>query len=466
MPLGVGDIPLTATPGFMQGMLQGNAITQGALQNETSRLKNQYYAPNILSQIAYKNALTQGQNIENQYMPEKLQLANAYQALQNKFYGPNIQSEIGLRGAQTQQAQQEANKLKFLLDHPGFMAGEDAKTLEWLRMNGMASNPNTNAAPSQGNAFNAPSNVNAAPNNINMPTSSAPTNAVTSGPAVSAPPINSLQQQPTVNPAAPFNTGNPLWDAILNRRYAQPAYQAKMVQGFNWTHLPVESKNQLIAQGYGMGVEPLKMMDYVNKGMSLQDIAKAEGLDPLNLPPPIYPPTTETKTRVQQVQQVSREIDYLSSATTPIIKKYADTFLGVSGARLADMISNDPDAQTRYGEYIGALALQTGLANGRTIAEGGRPGATVMKMVRDSALKGIDQLSPIKMTGKAYEAAQNTIDRVLQRGVKIRTTTGMNPMSDIGKSHAKSEEGSSNSKPVKDMSTEEIQQELASLRNK
>jgi hypothetical protein len=75
----------------MQGM---NALNK-------SSLENQYYAPNMQSQIGYRNALMQGQNIENQYMPEKLKLANAFAGLQNQYYAPNIQSEINNRNALT-----------------------------------------------------------------------------------------------------------------------------------------------------------------------------------------------------------------------------------------------------------------------------------------------------------------------------------------------------------------------------
>ncbi len=81
----------------------GNALA--ALRHMYAAQKEQqeaqYYAPNIQSEINNRNALTQGQTIENQYMPEKLQLANAYQTLQNKMYVPNMQSEINSRNALT-----------------------------------------------------------------------------------------------------------------------------------------------------------------------------------------------------------------------------------------------------------------------------------------------------------------------------------------------------------------------------
>ncbi len=64
-------------------------------------LKRKYYAPDIQSQINNRNALTEGQNIQNQYMPDKLSLANAMAQLQNQYYAPNMESAINNRNAMT-----------------------------------------------------------------------------------------------------------------------------------------------------------------------------------------------------------------------------------------------------------------------------------------------------------------------------------------------------------------------------
>lgn len=65
-------------------------------------LKRKYYEPDIKSQIANRNALTEGYKISNQYMPDKLRLANELAMLANQFYAPNIQSEINSRNAMTE----------------------------------------------------------------------------------------------------------------------------------------------------------------------------------------------------------------------------------------------------------------------------------------------------------------------------------------------------------------------------
>lgn len=72
--------------------------------NELRRqnLENQYYGPNVESQMANRNALTKGYNINNQYAPDRLRLANE-QAQQNVDWNPRKwQSEIQNRNALTQ----------------------------------------------------------------------------------------------------------------------------------------------------------------------------------------------------------------------------------------------------------------------------------------------------------------------------------------------------------------------------
>lgn len=93
------NIPNTEAPpgGFYGGAKAANALSRQMMENQT-------YMPDMQSQIGYRNALMQGQNIQNQYMPDKLKLANAYQQLQNQFYAPNIQSEIANRNALTNQS--------------------------------------------------------------------------------------------------------------------------------------------------------------------------------------------------------------------------------------------------------------------------------------------------------------------------------------------------------------------------
>lgn len=103
MALPLPQIVSNVGPGgrFVDSMQATNALIGSMLGNQGQAIKNQYYAPNIQSEIAERNALTQGQNIRNQQLPEQLRLANVFSALRNQYYGPNMQSEISNRNAMT-----------------------------------------------------------------------------------------------------------------------------------------------------------------------------------------------------------------------------------------------------------------------------------------------------------------------------------------------------------------------------
>lgn len=403
------------------------------LGNQYQGLVNQYYGPEHQAAIDY-------QNIINQYQPEKSRLGNQYQGLVNKWYGPEHESAI-----------REKN---FFIDNPLLkLPGTAGQIGAAMFLQGKGGGlgapiqPQSNMTPI-GDVVGNGGGLAATPSNMTPIGSPLPQQQA------------GQQQPPMVAPNTPINqpiSPRSYGDMILgnlhniaNARNARANLDTQRANNYNWAQLPAEVKTNLVAQGIGMGVDPVKMKDYVNKGMSIQDIARKEGLDPNNIPQPIYFPTTATKTRVQQVQQVGAELDYMSSATTPIISRNADTFFGKSPKLIGDMLSSDPERQKQYGEYIGALAIQTELAHGRILLAGGKSGVQIVKDLREKSLKGIDGVSPVKMSGIAFTEAQNTIDRILQRGAKIRIMTGMSPFSGQDQEDEKDEKG------IKGESTEEL----------
>jgi len=91
-------LPTPKMPGPGGSLVEAiNAISEMQKQHQVQK----YYGPNIQSEMGYRNALTQGQNIENEYMPEKLRQANAFAGLQNQYYGPKAQAEINYSNALT-----------------------------------------------------------------------------------------------------------------------------------------------------------------------------------------------------------------------------------------------------------------------------------------------------------------------------------------------------------------------------
>ncbi len=71
-----------------------NALHKAALENRKKQLENQYYGPNIQSEIENRNALTNKTNVMTPLEANELNLKNQY-------YAPNIQSEIANRNALT-----------------------------------------------------------------------------------------------------------------------------------------------------------------------------------------------------------------------------------------------------------------------------------------------------------------------------------------------------------------------------
>ncbi len=107
------------------------------------QLVNQYYAPNQEANINSLNAATQGQNISNQYMPEKMKLANAYNAMVNQFYPQHEQASINSLNSATNKTNTmtplEAQELKIKNQ---FGPQREAADIAYKRMGGAGASAN------------------------------------------------------------------------------------------------------------------------------------------------------------------------------------------------------------------------------------------------------------------------------------------------------------------------------------
>lgn len=83
-----------------------NELLKGMEELKNKKLQNQFYTPNIESEINNRNSLTKRNEIDNLTLNAKNILANEYQKLQNQGYMPNLQSEIGLRSSQANRSNQ------------------------------------------------------------------------------------------------------------------------------------------------------------------------------------------------------------------------------------------------------------------------------------------------------------------------------------------------------------------------
>lgn len=109
-------VQFTQQPGGLQGMY--NALSSQALANKMDQLKNQFYAPDMQSQIASRNALT---NQTNTMTP----LNAANKQLENDWYARKAQAEINYRnmggpGMDVGQRQMLGLQHQLALDNPSW----------------------------------------------------------------------------------------------------------------------------------------------------------------------------------------------------------------------------------------------------------------------------------------------------------------------------------------------------------
>lgn len=381
----LGRIPsVDETGSFVnEGMLQANAVQKSALENAAQRLKNQYYAPDILSQIANRNALTQGQTITNQYLPDQLRLANALAGLNVQYYVPKLQSEMNLQRAQAGLYGSEAAKTNYMLQHPGLMAGGEAATLQGLKDMGLLNQNVASAQPQQGAPMGVPGQ-----------------------PA----PMNSLQSGGQSPAYAPFNTSNPTVNAILNRPFAQAAYQQKMAQGFNWVHSPVDAKDYQIAQLAGAGVDPSESVSLLTQGQTVPQILQQKGYDPNNAPQPDFLPTKGNITQLKKRQAALREMDTISDFVTNGLGPYSQTVFGLSVPQVAGALGGmDDDKQANF---LAARGLAPELSNLRLMVAQARTGKYAMQSMIDKSMTNVNAFRSL-VTPKVWMKSQKLMGDVL-----------------------------------------------------
>jgi len=423
------NIPLPNAPAgsFMEGMKQTNELSKQMLENRMKQLQNQYYGSDIESQINNRNALTQGQNITNKYLPEKLQLGNENQKLVNKYYVPNIESEINSRNAQTgaipsQNALREAQlqKINYMLQHPGLMGGSAAKDIQSLIDLGVI---NKDSLQQQNSPQNTMNNSNA---------------------------INYSGQT-----GAPFNTQNPLVNAVLNKSYAQPAYQQQMNQAFNWVHTTPDAKNYEIAVGAGMGITPDAFVAERTKGKTIAQIAQDHGFDPNNLPEPDFLPTKGNITKLKSRQAALSEAKTLNKFVTEGLAPYSKQVNGRSFQQISDVLKGENKEQQK--KFFAAYMLTPEVANIRQNLAQGNVGVTASQEIMNRSLMNIKPFTSL-IDPEVFKGAQELADE------KLSEAFGQaEKVYQVARSPKKSE---SNLKPVHDMTLDELKKERDKLRGK
>jgi len=405
-------------------------------------LKNKYYGPNIQSEIDNRNASTQGININNEYLPEKLRLANALANLHNKYYGPNIQSEIDNRNASTQgininneylpEKLKQLNQIRQfginnpLLHMPG--AAGQVGALSYMR-----NNPNL-----FGNSMNSQSGEQYLPGNGNPPTSSGQSSNNLSDLLQSS--IENELRPKGNSPTKEFKNAQAFQDAsdgfvpFTNRTQtinndaqkqnyitalrssdshkAIEEHQRQSLGRKHWDGLTPDTKAHLVAIGQGAGIRGDQVEKAISSGQDFDTLLYDHGYSPDSPPDPIYELTNANRKALSEREYASREIKYLSNFINKSTGDYAYKVKSFSPEQVKDALLGKNDEQ--QASYLAARALSPELINLRLVLGAAKPTVHAIKAMGDKSMLN-SKIFESLVSGKVWHRAQEIQDEQLQK---------------------------------------------------
>jgi len=241
---------------------------------------------------------------------EELEKAQLY----NQYYGPDIQSQIGLRGAQAGLAGAqaglagtEAEKLRFLMKNPIYMNPEAALlqyALQNTQQGGQQPSAMGGGAPS---ALGMP----AAPQMAGMPAGGQTANAQQYSLSPNAPPLQNLPQ-----------TGNPIVDAILAKKFMTPQQEAELGIWKENQRENVVNYNKGLEESSKATDNAITMNQYIDKFKKSYEESKFKGTGVLGGQVPSYGAAASLApwhdfSPEQQADQASQN---LQAALIPLLK--------------------------------------------------------------------------------------------------------------------------------------------------
>jgi hypothetical protein len=418
----------------MTGIGQANALYQQSMQNQylganmQAALRKQQLANQIsqaqanvapqmtAADLAYKQAQTPNLNAATQYI------------LSGQI--PSAQAQAGYIGTEAAKNQFSINNPSTMLQGlPGQIGG-----LAVLRNMGMLSNGQVpqSSAPTQDQNF-----VNGMNNGVPMRAPAMPSaGAMTGGNQNGAPILPPNPYGTPQNPAAGVGQGNGdlssfegarnlLMQGItapIQEKVAQANYYQSRASGFPFNSLPQNTKTYMIGQAAGMGIDPQDAIKAYYNGETISSLAQQRGLDPNNLPTPLYSATPQTVQLIQRRDQALNEINSIMPNITTAMAPYSRQFAGFSPSQISSAITNDnPDQQARF---LASKALMPEMASLRLKAMGGNIGIEAIREVNNQSMGNIKSFQGL-VSPKVYSAAQNYVDQWINQGADAANKVGL-----------------------------------------
>jgi hypothetical protein len=225
--------------------------------------------------------------------------------------------------------------------------------------------------------------------------------------------------------------------------------QQALANSLSWRNTPLNAKNQEIAIFQGAGGNSAAYIDGRIRGLSPEEIAVENGIDPelLRTSTPVNVPTTPAITREIRKNQALAELDVLDKHASEAMAPYSQRLFGLSPALIADALQGE--SKDKIAKFAAARALQAELAALRINAAGGNIGHGAIQDIVHSAL-GKSDLPEWLITPEIYGKMGEFIDKWLKEGAQASTKALYRGNSQV----------TSNLKPVEKMTLDEINEEL------
>ncbi len=388
----IGIIMALPLPKILYDVQPGGGINTVMNANNAlalNMLKRQYYAPNIQSEINNRNALTEGQKIANQYMPEKLQAANAMAQLQNQFYAPNIQSEINSRNALIKKTETmtplEAEELSLKNQYAPERLQQEAKKRQYELDNPQIANKSFAPTNELKNAqFYQDAKAGFIPNT-----------------GRTQPIENEEQRQYYMNAFSPKKTHE-----------AIEKHQEKLLARKHWDSLPAETKSHLVAIGQGAGIRGDEIEKELSTGKTFDEILYERGFDPKNPPEPVYELTKGNQKALNEREYASREVKYLSNFINKATGDYAGKVRGYNFNQVKDALLGKNEKQ--QAEFLAARMLSQELVNLRLVLGGAKGTVHAIKSMTEKSMFDSKIFEPL-VSNEVWHKTQEIADRELQK---------------------------------------------------
>ena len=242
------------------------------------------------------------------------------------------------------------------------------------------------------------------------------------------PELSNLESPPMTGAPVPQNElAKLLSDSLkaqIEQKNAYSDFYTQRAEGYKYQTLPASQKQYMIAQAAGMGIDPNIATKKFIQGASLAQLAQEQGIDPNNLPNPIYPATSTDISRIHQREQALAEINKLEPILADALSPYSQRVAGYSPKQIGEALTGtNPDSQSKF---LAAQALMPELASIRLKAMGGQVGIEALREVTNASMGHIKSYQSL-VKPEIYRQAQRYVDQWINEAVSAANRVGLQP---------------------------------------